>query len=645
MHSERKTGTGLAGLATAAVVALFGLFMAGYFVPAYEGTDQNGYLCSARRIALTGSAAKHTAHSLEYVTGNVVKTGPGLFYAKYPLGYPWLCAAAYRLCGPVAAFVVNPVLAALAIVGIFLLARALVNTYAGVLAAILLATSPWHTYLGLSALSHSGAIAFAIWGMYYLWRWVEGGGRGNALAAGALTATTYTIRYSEALLALPVIAMVVWRYFQLPEGATPTERNRQVARWRQEVGLLLIGVAVAVLPLLVFQWIAFGAPWQTGYGLCGETTGFGWKWFAENWWLMLTKLNTPGLWLVFPIGLAGLAYVAVHDARRATLLGLWILPPVLLYTAYYWAPQGDGLGYLRFFVSVCPALIVCALILLCEVIPPRPVWSVALGLFVAVAATFNMRTAIKDASIQADRLHHWQSTWTTVRQYVPDGAIIVAAGSVLDSVEFVGNYELYSFETFDRKLLTWRTDVLKKEGPAPFQRLKAEELVNTLGKMNDSQLATLQRSLLTSNVAAGRMLVVLATPDQLRTVRGRLGDAFSYDRLTEWYQVNFTKDDEMRPALWALYRLQPRIKNPPVSESLTGVEEKIDKLQFHVRTLRDEFDEKYPGARQKWDEVTDTEKQIRELRDKAKQLQARPTPSLTSTTTMTNVPTATPAIR
>ena len=194
MQSERKTSKWLASLATAAIVALFGCLMVGYFVPTYEGTDQNGYLCSARRIALTGSAAKHTTNPLEYVTGNVVKTDANLFYAKYPLGYPWLCAAAYRLGGPAMAFVVNPLLAALAIIGIFLLARALVNTYAGVLAAILLATSPWHTYFGLSALSHSGAIAFAIWGMYYLWRWVETGGRGNGLGAGVLTAYTCTIR-------------------------------------------------------------------------------------------------------------------------------------------------------------------------------------------------------------------------------------------------------------------------------------------------------------------------------------------------------------------------------------------------------------------------------------------------------------------
>ena len=643
MQAERKTSNWLAWLATAAVVALFGVLMVGYFVPAYEGTDQNGYFCSARRLALTGSAAKYTAHPLEYVTGNVVKTGPGLFYAKYPLGYPWLCAVAYRLGGPVAAFVVNPLLAALAIVGMFLLARALVNTYAGVLAAILLATNPWHTLFGLSVLSHSGAIAFAIWGMYYLWRWVERGGRGNAVAAGALTAYTYTIRYSEALLALPVLAMVVWRYFQLPEGATPTERNRQVARWRQEVLLMLVGAVVAVLPLLMFHWVAFGAPWRTGYGLCGESTGFGWKWFAENWWLMLTKLNTPGLWLVFPVGLAGLAYVAVHDARRATLLGLWFLPPVLLYTAYYWAPQGDGWGYLRFFVSVFPALIVCALILLCEVVPPRPVWSVALGLFIAVAATFNLRAALKEVTTQSDRFRQVQSTWTTVRQFVPDGAIIVAASGVLDSVEFIGNYELYSFEMFDRKWLTGRTDALKKEGPAPFQRRKAEELGNALGKMNDSQLAVVQRSLLASNVAAGRMVVVIATPDQLRTARGRLGDAFSYERLTEWYQVGFTKDDELRPVAWTLYRLQPRTKNPPVPDSLADVDEKIDRLQFRVRVARTDFDDKFPGARQKWDEITDQEKQLRELRDKAKQLQARASRSLTSKATVTNLPTATPA--
>ena len=54
--------------------------------------------------------------------------------------------------------------------------------------------------------------------------------------------------------------------------------------------------------------------------------------------------------------------------------------------------------------------------------------------------------------------------------------------------------------------------------------------------------------------------------------------------------------------------------------------------------MRDEFDEKFPGARQKWDDITGTEKQLRDLRDKAKQLQTRPASGLTGKTTVTNLP-------
>ena len=38
-------------MGVALVVGFFCLMMAGYYVPAYDGTDENGYFCSARRIA------------------------------------------------------------------------------------------------------------------------------------------------------------------------------------------------------------------------------------------------------------------------------------------------------------------------------------------------------------------------------------------------------------------------------------------------------------------------------------------------------------------------------------------------------------------------------------------------------------------
>ena len=633
MHRSETAGNILANAAGLLVLGLFGLLMAGFFVPAYNGVDENGYLCAARRMALTGDSAKYTVHPLESVSENVVQVRPGVFYPKYPLGYPWLAALAYWFGGPAATFWVNPILALLAVAGMFWLARAMVGPLAGVLAAILLATNPWHAVLGLSGLSHAGATCGAVWSMYFLWRWLETGGRWKAGVAGALAAFAYTVRYTEALLLLPVAAMVIWRYAKLPEGATPTEHNQQIRHWRWDVLWLAAGMLAVATPLWIHHWRAFGAPWRTGYGLCGESTGFAWKWFQENWWLMLTKLNTPGLLFVFPVGLAGLAYVAVHDPKRAVLLGLWIVPPVVLYTAYYWAPQGDGWGYLRFFVSVFPGLIVCALALLCEAVKPRPLWSVALGVFVAVVATFNLRETITTVDRQTDQLAPIARAWDRVRARIPDGSILIAQYYTLLHLEFVGIYELYSHETFDSANLKRRLTVLNDQDPHPFQRDKAQALARAIGQMNDAQLVTLQRSLLASNVAAGRIVALVCPTDAFRPARGRLGDAFSYVKLDEWAATSFTISNEPRATIWGLYQLGPRDAHSPVPESLADVEEKIDQTQFSVRMLRDAFDQQYPGAKQKLDEINGVERQLRDLRDKAKQLAARKPASVTGNPT------------
>ena len=68
-QTEQDTGTKLASLAAIVVVALVmalcAVTIAVYHVPAFEGVDENGYLCAARRIVLTGNPVKYTVHPLE----------------------------------------------------------------------------------------------------------------------------------------------------------------------------------------------------------------------------------------------------------------------------------------------------------------------------------------------------------------------------------------------------------------------------------------------------------------------------------------------------------------------------------------------------------------------------------------------------
>jgi hypothetical protein len=604
-----KWSVQFSAVAAGATVALSCALMAGYFVPAFDGVDENGYILTAKRLAVTGDGAKYTDQPLEYVSENVVQTGEGQFYAKYPLGYPWLCALAYRLGGPSAVFWVNPILAVVAVVGMFLLGRALISDWAGALAAILLATNPLHNFYGLSALSHTGAVCFAIWGMLFLWRWAQAGGWLNAALAGALTAYACTIRYTEALMFLPVAAMVAAR---CREAAC-----LRSAFWRRnlrEVLVLAGAAAVVITPLAIHHWMVFGAPWRTGYALCGESTGFGWEWFKKNWWLMVTRLNSPGLMLIFPVGLVGLGWLSAHDRKRAALLGMWALPAMLLYAAYYWAPQGDGPGYIRFFVSVFPPLILAGLAFLCQFVPAIP-----LGAFVALAATANLRDSMLQLERRAARLQYVEETWSVLHNKLPADAVVVANGRTLNSVEYAGDYVLFSTDAFDRNAIKRRIKVLDDHDPHPFQRRKAEVLARELGDKTDAQLADMQRALLVTNVVAGRTVALIASRDDFRNARGRLGGAFRYDTLAEWVEVRWPRENELRAIPVTLYALHLRPKESK-TQRIEELEEKIDQLQFKTRSLRGEFDERYPGARGRWEEITDLEKQLRAAQDQLKKL-------------------------
>jgi len=97
-------------------------------------------------------------------------------------------------------------------------------------------------------------------------------------------------------------------------------------------------------------------------------------------------------------------------------------------------PARDGPGYVRFFVSVFPPLILSALALLCFAVRARPWWwEVGLGAFVAVVATANLREATHQLNRQMDRLLFDKETSERVRDKLKDGAVIVASDRLLNS--------------------------------------------------------------------------------------------------------------------------------------------------------------------------------------------------------------------
>src|SRR5690606_16450730 len=163
---------------------------------------------------------------------------------------PVLLATALKLGGPLAVYVVGPLLAGLLAWCAYLLGAKLAGPWAGVGAASLVAVSPVTLEYAVHPMSDVPAVA--LWALG--WVMALRPGRGAAMAAGAATAMAVTVRPNLAPLAFVTAAVVV-------AVAAPSIRERFVR-------VVLFGVVAVIGPLLVL-WsnaVLYGNPLQSGYG-------------------------------------------------------------------------------------------------------------------------------------------------------------------------------------------------------------------------------------------------------------------------------------------------------------------------------------------------------------------------------------------
>jgi len=330
-----------------------------YWTPSHQGVDQNGYLVGGKGFAETLSmeqAPKKIADANafdphQFIANMWVSASNNSqhFYPKYPLGLPLL----YAIClwvggegtsgsGVAMVHLVSPVAMSLTVFGVFVLARQFTGSFPAILAMLVFATSPIVGWCVNNPNSHATTVFCCVWGMVSVLHWWRRGGWFWALAGGFLVGYAATIRYTEGAMLLPLVFAAII--------------NLRWRTWRGwiEASLILIGWAIPIAILLTYNWFEMGT--LTGYDATNESTGFAWAFFYNNWETILRQLSLNGLFLIFPIAIAGLIAMFWWNWRAAVLLWLWVGPCLTIYTFYYWAP--DGLGYLRFVLTVLPPLLV-----------------------------------------------------------------------------------------------------------------------------------------------------------------------------------------------------------------------------------------------------------------------------------------------
>ena len=391
----------------------------GFGTYAAAGSDAAGYVAQATGLAaasvvrdeplaraVSWSDATWTFSPLGYRPG----TGTGRIVPTYPIGLPSLMAAAIVLGGPLAAYLVVPLLGAVAVMATFTLGARLHSRQAGVVAALLLATSPVFLFQLVQPMSDVAVTAW--WALAFGFA-VEATPR-RLHAAGAMAGIALLTRPN--LIALAAVLAIF-------AASETRSRGRALAP-------LLVGATPFVVLLMLTQWRIYGSPLASGYGQLDDL--FSWSAIGPN------TLGDGGRWArsELPASICGLAAAGVVFSRRqasrshrravilATLATSALLASYLPYGVFAeWS-------YLRFLLPAFPFVFVVVAALGSDAIGhlPAAVRGLTVVAVLAVVCSFNVNAASRE---QAFRLRDYESRYRTVGRYLaaalPENAVVVTS--------------------------------------------------------------------------------------------------------------------------------------------------------------------------------------------------------------------------
>ena len=461
------------------ILALFTTALATFYVPAHQGPDQNAYDVAARMLVEHHRLYFKLSNPWQFMGDNQVLLPNGRVYPKYPPGTSLLAATTWWLGGHSSAmYLMDPLCAVLACAMSFFLFRSLLDDFAALLGVIWLACNPLVLFFANYGDSHGAALLFTVLGFWALLAWRNYGGFWRALLAGGILGFCCWVRYTELLWCLPMLAVAL----------RPWHRSRR----RFWEGLSVIAAfALPVAILAGLNWMVFGAPWRTAYALCGEQTGFAWRYFIGNpaahpprpgdWRILMDQSADLGLYLLLPFTLLGLVRLFWIHWRMGLMLTLWIIPSGMLYLLYYWAP--DNLGYARFFIDLLPALILAGLWLASRAVASqRAATAIGLGLLTLLGAGFNLyHIAPQLLSRVAAKLNLVEAR-DALRASLPRGSVILADGSMDNYLASIGGYRLYNEQMFYPRFFQKMRRLARHRGPQIIEPLSARHYLTLLAR-------------------------------------------------------------------------------------------------------------------------------------------------------------------
>ena len=361
--------------------------------------------------------------------------------------------------------------------------------------------------------------------------------------AGLLVGCAAGIRYTDALLALPLLADAALR-----------ARRRSIL----PMAATLVGLALPWGALAWHHTLAFGGPLTTGYALTGEQTGFSLRYFQGNILLYFRGIVESGLGPVTLLAIPGGVLLWRQNRRQALLTLLWLLPLLLLYPAYYWAPEERHIGFLRFLLPVfAPALLLAVVAVRgLAAWPSLGTWPrvLAAGSILLVQGGWGTLATLDQAEQVRQPSLRVAAAADPIAEHVPDGAIIIANQNLHNYLDYLGRWRLYPDEIFFPNRLRQMTARADDDGPSGLQRKRALWLKENLADLSGREYHGRIDLLLRNHLAAGHRIFFAMPP----------GDAGQLRR--QWlrtYDLAVVAElDAAMPSPWLPMRSAPRPGRP-----------------------------------------------------------------------------------
>jgi len=526
------------------IVGIYAYIQITNFNPAYLEVDPDGYLLLAKRIAEFKPLAVKDDDHFMYQSHVWVENKEGEVAPKFAPGYPALMSIAYLLGGDTAMFFVSPIMGGLALIGSFLLFRMWMSRASALFGVFYLAINAMVLVYCNYLLTHASDLCFAVWGMFFLWRWKRGLGRFSGTLAGLLLGGAVTIRHTSALLALVLIATVTARWIECFKSKCSKKHLLK------DTIILIASYSIFPIILAIYDWTIFDSPFVTGYALSGEQNAFNLKNIPQNARILATGMNYTALFLLFPIGLAGM-FLALAIGE-SVMVSLWVISLFLLYSSYYWAP--NGMAYFRFLIATFPAIVGSGFALMDKAsaswIRKTVVYSLLLG-FLIFVTYWDTRSAVEGVVSSYPSLSLAYSAKRTAK-ILNDDAVIFSqwpAFCYIGTRRHFRHYDLNIFTaSYGASSFTENTE--PKRQPIRNDRLRA-----FYKGLSDADLQKKKVELIRNFLSDGRQVSYLLPQYAIKGEQNAIGKEFRWNLLDNW--ICYTKNDNgiWQGEIWELYEI------------------------------------------------------------------------------------------